>query len=294
MPPKANKGPDRIKERAKLKELGANAVILGVDEAGRGPLAGPVVVAACQLPAVVPKALREVVCDSKKIAKEANREAVFEKLKDAEGFRWTYAVVSAAHIDSRNILNATLDGMSRCCSIFISGAKQPGRRRVCRTSLCTSPLSSCHTVPHHPIDPAKNVFAFIDGNKIPSNLSCEAEAVVKGDATEMCISVASIIAKVVRDRIMHALCKEFPVYNFSVHKGYPTETHRERIMKHGVCADHRRSYQPVKDAIAKFAKKGKKGGKKDAVGSPKKAAKKPAKKAATKPGAAAKIARSKK
>eukprot|EP01061_Rhynchopus_euleeides_P021398 TRINITY_DN34926_c0_g1_i1.p1 TRINITY_DN34926_c0_g1~~TRINITY_DN34926_c0_g1_i1.p1 ORF type:complete len:345 (+),score=99.30 TRINITY_DN34926_c0_g1_i1:96-1037(+) len=293
-------GPWRTREQD-LLEQGDVSVVIGVDEAGRGPLAGPVVAAACQLPETLPDDLKADICDSKLIAKEERREEIFSRLQEADGFRWVYAVVSAGHIDGRNILNATLDGMERCCRVFINGAKRVDFKRRCPTPACDSPTDSCHTVPAHTIPKTgtSKVYALVDGNRLPPALPCGAEAIVKGDAIEMCISVASIVAKVTRDRLMHQLCKRFPVYSFSVHKGYPTQKHRDLILQHGVCPDHRRSFAPVKEALKKADDAAKRKSAKAKAKAKSKSSAKPAAKKATPKGArgtgtAAKLARSKK
>jgi ribonuclease HII len=89
-------------------------------------------------------------------------------------------------------------------------------------------------------------YALVDGNRIPSNLSCEAEAIVKGDSKEFCIAAASILAKVTRDRLMNEYHELYPHYNFVQHKGYPTKAHRQALAQHGPCPIHRRSFAPLK------------------------------------------------
>ena len=179
--------------------------IAGVDEAGRGPLAGPVTAAAVILdPKNMPKGLN----DSKKLTARA-REALFNLITDK-------AQVSVAHasvdeIDDLNILYASHLAMERA----ISG-------------LRTKP---CH--------------ALIDGNMIPKNLICPATALVKGDARSLSIAAASIIAKVMRDRIMVDLAQQHPGYGWEKNAGYPTKVHKAALIHLGVTPHHRRSFKPV-------------------------------------------------
>jgi ribonuclease HII len=186
-------------------------LIAGVDEAGRGPLAGPVTCAAVILN---PDKPINGLNDSKKLS-AAKRELLFPLIQQ-NALAWHIEFVTADEIDRINIFQATMIGMQRA-------------------------VSNLSTAPDH---------AMIDGNKIPANLHCSAEAIVKGDTKETCIMAASILAKVARDHYMHALDKRYPQYGFSRHKGYPTALHIAAIQQHGVCPEHRRSYAPVRDAIA--------------------------------------------
>ena len=294
-------GPTRVREEQILREAvkGKSAVVVGVDEAGRGPLAGPVVVSACRLPEELPEALKNVVTDSKKITKESKREEVYAQLVEVKGLQYTVAVVSAGHIDSRNILQATFDGMTRCVDMFVKGVKA---RESCGICTVADIEGDCHTTPGQASalrkTAASRVFALIDGNATPKNTKFNSEAIVKGDAKELCISAASIIAKVTRDRLMNALCTVHPQFRFSSHKGYPTASHRDLLMSHGACEHHRRSYAPVKAAIAAFTKQKAKDAARDKAKtktklstSPKKAGKAAVKKASKKP--ATKAARKK-
>ena len=184
-------------------------LIAGVDEAGRGPLAGPVSVAAVILDPSRPIA---GLNDSKKLS-EARREALYPQIIE-QALAWHIEFVSAEEIDRLNILQATLEGM---------------RRAVCA------------------LQPAAQ-FARIDGNRVPMGLPCPAEALVGGDALDPAIMAASILAKVARDRAMVALHDEFPAYGFAVHKGYPTPSHLAALATHGPCPQHRQSFAPVRKA----------------------------------------------
>ncbi len=184
--------------------------IAGVDEAGRGPLAGPVAVAAVILDPSRPIA---GLNDSKQLS-EAKREALYPLILE-RALAWRIELVEAAEIDALNILQATLTGMRRALRALSPAAE----------------------------------FARIDGNRLPRDLPCPAEALVGGDAIEPAIMAASILAKVARDRLMVALHQEFPVYGFALHKGYPTPAHLAALASHGPCAHHRRSFAPVMRAL---------------------------------------------
>jgi len=184
--------------------------IAGVDEAGRGPLAGPVTVAAVILnPAHPIPGLN----DSKQLS-QSRREALYPQIIE-RALAWHIEFVEAAEIDQLNILHATLTGMRRAL-------------------LALSPT------PTH---------ALIDGNRIPQDLPCPASAMIGGDALEPSIMAASILAKVARDRHMLALHREYPHYGFDQHKGYPTRAHQQALLAHGPCPEHRRSYAPVRQSV---------------------------------------------
>ncbi len=183
--------------------------IAGVDEAGRGPLAGPVVVAAVILDPLRPVA---GLADSKTLSPERRAElAIAIKASSI------YAVieVDAPTIDRMNILAATLHGM---------------RQAV------------------HALDPPADE-AWIDGNRIPKNMPCASTAFVKGDARFSCISAASILAKTHRDEQMIAYAAQFPEYGFDEHMGYPTPAHLAALKRLGPCSIHRRSFRPVRDVL---------------------------------------------
>ena len=185
--------------------------LAGVDEAGRGPLAGPVAVAAVVLDPARPIA---GLNDSKQLS-EARREALHPQIIE-HALAWHIEFVQADEIDELNILHATMAGM---------------RRAVCA------------------LQPAAQL-ARIDGNRIPTGLPCHAEALIGGDALDPAIMAASILAKVARDRAMVALHDEFPAYGFAVHKGYPTPAHLTALNTHGPCPQHRQSFAPVRRSMA--------------------------------------------
>ncbi len=182
-------------------------VVAGVDEAGRGPLAGPVVVAAVILDPARPIT---GLADSKRLS--AKRRDSLHAMIVERALAHAVVCVEAAEIDRVNILQATLLGMAR--------------------ALVSLPLA-----------PA---LALIDGNRLPEHLPCPARAIVRGDATEPAISAASILAKVTRDGILAEYETRWPGYGFAQHKGYPTREHLAALARLGPCPEHRRSFAPVR------------------------------------------------
>ncbi len=186
-------------------EAAAPAPVCGVDEVGRGPLAGPVVAAAVILDAArIPSGLD----DSKKL-KAARREVLFKELSASADIG--IGAASAREIDHLNILGATMLAMRRAVLAL-------------------------------PVPPA---MALVDGNRAP-DLPCPVETVVKGDGRSLSIAAASIIAKVTRDRAMHALHHRYPAYGWDSNAGYPTPAHLSALEQHGPCPHHRRSFAPVR------------------------------------------------
>ena len=186
--------------------------IAGVDEAGRGPLAGPVLVAAVILdPARVIVGLADSKCLS------APRREALELLILRDALAWAVVAVEVEEIDRINILQATLVGMQRALE-----------------SLSMMPM-----------------LALIDGNQLPRELPCPARTIVGGDASEPAISAASILAKVHRDRMMRSLDPQYPGYGFAQHKGYSCPSHLAALQRLGPCAIHRRSFAPVRACFAR-------------------------------------------
>ena len=184
-------------------------LIAGVDEAGRGPLAGPVYAAAVILD---PAVRIDGLADSKKLT-AARRERLFELIQ-REAAAWSIASASVDEIDNINILQASLLAMRRAVS-----------------DLATQPSE-----------------ILVDGLHCPQ-VSMPARAIVRGDTSEPAISAASILAKVARDRQMLALHMTYPEYGFDAHKGYGTAMHLAALARHGVSPVHRRSYAPVKKLL---------------------------------------------
>ncbi len=180
--------------------------VAGVDEAGRGPLAGPVAAAAVILP-------RTFFCpmldDSKKLSKK-KRDLLYEEITTNPEVVWAVATVEADEIDRINILRAT----HRAMGLALEALK------------------------------VRPDIALIDGLRV-KGLSMEHDALVKGDGLSLSIAAASVIAKVTRDQIMEKIAAEFPLYGFERHQGYGTREHLEAIKNHGPCRYHRRSFQPI-------------------------------------------------
>ncbi len=185
--------------------------IAGMDEVGRGPLAGPVAAAAVILD---PNRLPKGVNDSKAFERE-EREELYEKILERT-IAVAVAFVSAAEIDLINIRQASLLAMRRALA-----------------ALAVKPR-----------------YVLIDGNDLPLALCCDGETIIDGDTKSMSIAAASIVAKVTRDRLMRRLCRVYPVYGFSHHVGYSTEEHLAAIAKHGPCPYHRLSFAPFKPVAA--------------------------------------------
>jgi len=181
--------------------------VAGVDEAGRGPLAGPVCAAAVILdPAKSPAG----IADSKRLS-AARREALARAIEDS-AIAWAVAFVDVAEIDRINILQASLLAMRRALD-----------------ALAVPPT-----------------LALIDGNRCPDGLSCRSQAMVGGDRTQRSIGAASILAKTARDQEMRRLDQCYPGYGFAQHKGYGTKAHIEALDRLGPCIEHRRSFAPVR------------------------------------------------
>jgi ribonuclease HII len=186
------------------------ALIAGVDEVGRGPLVGAVVTAAVILD---PNNPISGLNDSKKLS-EKKRLLLADEIR-SKALSWSLGRAEVEEIDELNILHATMLAMQRA-------------------------VAGLHIQPE---------WVLVDGNRVPDGLKHFGSAVVKGDSLVPEISAASIIAKVARDAEMTELHQQYPEYNFAGHKGYPTAEHLAAIAKHGILAEHRRSYKPVRDAI---------------------------------------------
>lgn len=181
-------------------------LIAGVDEAGRGPLAGPVIAAAVILD---DNNRIEGLGDSKTLS-EMTRLRLAEQIRQ-KSVAWAIGQVEHEQIDELNILNASMLAMQKA-------------------------VQALGVVPHH---------VQVDGNRCPK-LNCSVEAIVKGDALIRAIGAASILAKVTRDTIMIEMDERYPGYGFAKHKGYPTRQHNDALARLGVCEIHRRSYAPVR------------------------------------------------
>lgn len=192
---------------ARGAELYWGGLVAGVDEAGRGPLAGPLAVAA-----VILDPTRPIIGlnDSKKLS-EKRRETLYPQIIERV-LAYCIVLIEPEEIDRLNIFQATMAGMTRAVAGLTPAA----------------------------------IEALIDGNKLPKDLPCRGRAIVGGDALEPTISAASILAKVARDRLMVELDAIHPGYGFAVHKGYPTPAHLATLQRLGPCPQHRRSFAPVR------------------------------------------------
>lgn len=197
-------------------------IVAGVDEAGRGPWAGPVVAGAVIIKdRNLDAFLLDGLDDSKKLTAK-KREALYAKLQEAEKLGQVVmgiGLATAAEIDEKNILQATFLAMQRAVSAL---AEQP------------------HA-------------ALIDGNQKPKPFSCPVKTVIKGDARSYSIAAASIVAKVYRDRLMSDLADIYPYYGFEKNAGYGTKAHIEGLNQWGITPEHRQSYRPVREVMMKKA-----------------------------------------
>lgn len=200
--------PQRVPRSLRAWPLEAD--VAGVDEAGCGPLAGPVVVAA-----VILHPARRIngLADSKILA-EKRRERLYARIVE-RAIAWSVISIEVEEIDRVNIFWARMNGMSRALA-----------------ALACAPRA-----------------ALIDGNHLPRALSCDARAIVDGDAFVPAISAASILAKVTRDRLMRELDAHWPGYGFARHKGYCVPEHLDALRRLGPCPQHRRSFAPVREAM---------------------------------------------
>ena len=188
-------------------------IVAGVDEAGRGPLAGPVIAAAVILDPARPV---NGLADSKKLS-EKRREKLAVEIKQY-ALAWQIGRAEVGEIDAINILQASLLAMQRAVQ-----------------GLTLKPQ-----------------LALIDGNRCPA-LECDTRAIIKGDATEAAISAASILAKVTRDHEMVELDEQYPGYGFASHKGYPSKQHLQALQELGICPEHRCTYAPVRRVLEQDA-----------------------------------------
>lgn len=203
------------------KVLRQGMVLIGVDEAGRGPLAGPVVAAAVALERLSDDLLALAVDDSKVVSPK-RRIALFLKLTHHPHIRWSVGMASHTIIDEINVLQASLLAMRDAVGLLYPTLEKRG-------------------------------IAYIDGREIIPGLVLDQRALIGGDATVFSIAAASIIAKVTRDAIMYRYASQYPEYQFDKHKGYGTKLHFDFLKKHGPCPIHRKSF--ITSVVAQRPKK---------------------------------------
>lgn len=196
-----------------MRTLHRCQVIAGIDEAGRGPLAGPVYAAAVIIPPSHNPEWISSLDDSKKLS-ERKREELSERIKGDSALTWCISMATVEEIDEINILQATYLAMARAAQ----GLRTPPE------------------------------FCLIDGRSVPDFLF-PSTGLVKGDGKSYSIAAASILAKVARDKRMLEIAQAYPAYHFQKHKGYGTKLHLEAIDKHGVCPHHRKSFRPIRERL---------------------------------------------
>ena len=216
------------------RALPSGSTVMGIDEAGRGPLAGPVFAAAASVPLAAAADLLtgpwSAINDSKKLS-EKRRDALAEVIKATPSCTWAVASASVLEIDQLNILRATHLAMRRA-------------------ALALAEKLTPHEPPTTNYQPptANNYRILVDGLAVPS-LPFPSQNVVKGDAKSLFIAAASILAKTSRDAYCREMEAKYPGYGFAVHKGYPTAAHMEALNRLGPCPEHRQSFGPVAEAI---------------------------------------------
>ncbi len=203
-----------LEHENRLRSTGAATLVTGIDEAGRGPLAGPVVAAAVILPDGF---AHRHLHDSKRLS-AGRRDRIYRELTGDPAVTWAAAVVDSAEVDRLNILRATHEAMRRA---FHALSRRPDHALI--DGLPVHPFPVAHT------------------------------ALVSGDAISLSIAAASVIAKVTRDRLMEELDGRYPIYGFSRHKGYATSRHLAILAQHGPCPIHRFSFRPVAEPRFPFA-----------------------------------------
>ena len=191
--------------------------VVGIDEAGRGPLAGPVVAAAvfCEKSFLITEEnIQFAKLTDSKLLTEKQREAFFDLLSKSTEVHIGVGLASVEEIDEINVLNATHTAMFRAVEAL----------------------------------PLKAKFALVDGRPVP-NLPCPSLSIVKGDQKSLLVAAASVIAKVTRDRLMLEMDRQYPAYGFAKHKGYGTKKHLAALIQYGPANCHRRTFRPVRDMI---------------------------------------------
>ena len=225
-------------------EHAAGDPVMGIDEAGRGPLVGGVYAAAVSVPLALAEKLLanewSAINDSKKLS-EKKRFALAEVIKSTPGCIWAVASASPAEIDKLNILNATHLAMRRAADLVEVKVRGKGEQRTADSFLCVAEKKSEHCCSPSPFTFTCSIL--VDG--LPVKSLPNSTNVIKGDAKSLFIAAASILAKTARDKDCFRLEREYPGYGFAKHKGYPTPEHLKTLAKLGPCPEHRRSFGPV-------------------------------------------------
>ncbi|MBQ6009289.1 MAG: ribonuclease HII [Kiritimatiellae bacterium] len=224
------------------------STVMGIDEAGRGPLAGPVFTAAVSVPLDTATALLNgpwaAINDSKKLS-ERKRDALADVIKSTPSCTWAVASASALEIDQLNILRATHLAMRRAALAL-------AEKLVVRDSwfVVRGSKGASHEPQNTNREPrtTNHYRILVDGLPVPT-LPFPSQNVVKGDAKSLFIAAASILAKTSRDAYCREMETKYPGYGFAVHKGYPTAAHMEALTRLGPCPEHRQSFNPVAEAI---------------------------------------------
>ena len=221
-------------------EHAAGDPVMGIDEAGRGPLVGGVYAGAVSVPLALAEKLLanewSAINDSKKLS-EKKRFALAEVIKSTPGCIWAIASASPQEIDRLNILNATHLAMRRAAEAVESKLRVEGEQRMANIHSSTSPSDFTFSI-------------LVDG--LPVKSLPHSTNVIKGDAKSLFIAAASILAKTARDEDCFRLEREYPGYGFAKHKGYPTPEHLKTLVKLGPCPEHRRSFGPVSQLTLNF------------------------------------------
>lgn len=206
--------------------------VCGLDEAGRGPLAGPVVAACVYIPEETRKEkFWSDVTDSKQLS-PLKRYALYDLIISHSHYGISQSTVD--EIDQINILQASLQAMTRSFKNMYHIGESPNL------------VANGNLIPAFAGMMEEKWVALVDGNQKPKNLKCQIQTVVSGDSISLSIAAASILAKVTRDRIMQELCAQFPVYGWSRNAGYGTREHMDALFTHGITQHHRKSFAPVK------------------------------------------------
>ena len=225
--------------------------VMGIDEAGRGPLVGSVYAAAVSAPLDLAEKLLanewSAINDSKRLS-EKKRFALAEVIKATSGCVWSVASASPAEIDRLNILNATHLAMRRAADLVEVKVRGEGEKRMVDSFLCDTEKKNEHRCSPSPITFTCSIL--VDG--LPVKSLPNSTNVIKGDAKSLFIAAASILAKTARDEDCFRLEREYPGYGFAKHKGYPTPEHLKTLVKLGPCPEHRRSFGPVSQLTLNF------------------------------------------